>query len=35
MHDMGRSRSQVEHYVDSLMAMIQYAQKHNAAIGWG
>lgn len=35
MYDFGRSTEQVNRYVDTLIKMIQFAQKHGAGISWG
>jgi hypothetical protein len=35
MYDFGRSQQQVESYIERLIKLIQFAQKHNASIGWG
>ena len=35
VHDSGRSHSQVERYVDTLMDMVKFAIKNDAALGWG
>jgi hypothetical protein len=32
---MGRSQGQVDRYVDTLMAMVNFAQQHGAGISWG
>lgn len=35
IYNFGRSHSQVERYIDRLIAMIQFAQKNDCTIGWG
>jgi len=35
MIDFGRSQEQVHRYIDQLIKIIQFAQKHNASLGWG
>lgn len=35
IYDMGRSKEQVEHYIDSLLSLIDFAQKNDAAVTWG
>jgi len=35
MHDMGRSQSQVDRYIDTMIEIVRFAQKHNAHISWG
>ena len=35
IYDAGRRSSQVEHYIDSLLDMMKFAQQHNASITWG
>ena len=34
IHDQGRSNEQVERYIDTLMAMLKFAQENQAGIGW-
>jgi hypothetical protein len=34
MHDMGRSHSQVERYIDSLLSIMDFAQKNNLDVTW-
>ena len=35
MHDAGRSHSQVERYIDTLLSLIDFAQKSNCDVVWG
>lgn len=35
IYDFGRSQQQVESYIDRLIELVKFAQKHNAGIGWG
>jgi hypothetical protein len=34
VHDMGRSRAQVERYIDSLLSIMDFAQKNNLDVTW-
>lgn len=34
MYDFGRSHSQVTHYIDTLLTLIDFCQKNGAALGW-
>ncbi len=34
IHNMGRSQSQLDRYIDTLIKMVQFAQKNDAVIGW-
>jgi hypothetical protein len=34
-HDMGRSQSQVDRYIDSLIKLVKFAQQNDADLGWG
>lgn len=34
IHDMGRSQSQVERYIDSLLSIMDFAQKNNLDVTW-
>jgi hypothetical protein len=35
MHDMGRSYAQVERYIDSLLSLMDFAQKNDCDLVWG
>lgn len=35
IYDFGRSREQVENYIDHLIKLVKFAQEHDASIGWG
>ncbi len=35
MHDLGRSQSQVDRYIEKMIELVQFAQKNNAHISWG
>jgi GH24 family phage-related lysozyme (muramidase) len=35
MHDIGRSHAQVERYIDSLLSLMDFAQKNDCDVVWG
>jgi len=35
IHHGGRSNQQVTNYIDKLIQIVQFAQKHNASVSWG